>query len=108
MSIFYLYPLRPVLVSPLRPALRPAQINLANYDANKDKRFNGTIRLPVAPRGDRLTVCVLGTEAHIGEAKSISIDALVRREAANADADADAADAACCFGRCRHRRRSSS
>lgn len=54
------------------------QVNLANYDANKDKRFNGTVRLPCAPRGDRLTVCVLGTEAHIGEAKTLAIDGLVR------------------------------
>jgi ribosomal protein L1 len=53
------------------------QVTLQNYDPNKDKRFSGAVRLPVAPRGTNLTVCVLGSEEHITQAKAIGIDALV-------------------------------
>jgi len=50
------------------------QIALKNYDPSKDKRFNGTFRLPVAPRN--LKVCVLGHEAHCTEAKALGVDAM--------------------------------
>lgn len=53
------------------------QVTLRNYDPNKDKRFNGAVRMPTAPRGDRLSICVFGTEAHIAEAKAANIDSLV-------------------------------
>jgi len=54
------------------------QVTLRNYDPNKDKRFSGALRLPAAPRGDKLSVCVLGNEEHIGQAKALGLDALVR------------------------------
>jgi len=44
------------------------QIALKNYDPNKDKRFAGQIRLPVAPR-PKFTVCIIGDAKHLGEAK---------------------------------------
>lgn len=37
----------------------------------------GTFRLPVVPR-PAMTVCVLGTEAHVSEAKALELGALVR------------------------------
>ena len=37
----------------------------------------GTFRLPVVPR-PKMTVCVLGTEAHVSEAKALELGALVR------------------------------
>lgn len=52
-------------------------MSLRNYDPNKDKRFMGTFRLPVVPR-PKMTVCVLGTEAHVSEAKALELGALVR------------------------------
>jgi len=52
------------------------QVTLRNYDPNKDKRFSGALRLPAAPRGDKLSVCVLGNEEHIGQAKALGLDAL--------------------------------
>lgn len=51
------------------------QIALRNYDPNKDKRFNGTFRLPSAPRPD-LKVCMLGDEKHLKTAKDIGIDSM--------------------------------
>lgn len=39
------------------------QVSLRNYDPQKDKRFNGTFRLPVVPR-PALKVCMLGSEDH--------------------------------------------
>lgn len=53
------------------------QISLRNYDANKDKRFAGAFRLPVPPR-PKMTVCMMGTEEHCSQARTIGIDALVR------------------------------
>ena len=50
------------------------------------------MRLPHAPRGDRLTVCVLGTEAHLGEAKALTIDGLVSRVSEIAHADVSTCD----------------
>ena len=48
---------------------------LKNYDPSKDKRFNGTFRLPVPPR-PAMRVCVLGHEQHCTEAKALGVDAL--------------------------------
>merc|ERR1712154_105127 len=45
------------------------QIGLKNYDPQKDKRFSGTVKLKHVPR-PKFTVCVLGDQAHIDEAKS--------------------------------------
>jgi large subunit ribosomal protein L10Ae len=51
------------------------QIALKNYDPSKDKRFNGTFRLPAAPKPD-LRICVLGHEQHCTEAKELGYDAM--------------------------------
>ncbi len=53
------------------------QVTLQNYDPNKDKRFSGAVRLPVAPRGTNMTICVLGSEEHLSQAKALGIDGLV-------------------------------
>lgn len=53
------------------------QVSLRNYDPNKDKRFTGTFRLPVAPR-PTLAVCVLGNETHCSGARAMGVDAMVR------------------------------
>jgi len=51
------------------------QIGLKNYDPAKDKRFNGTFRLPVPPR-PAMKLCILGHEQHCTEAKAMGLDAL--------------------------------
>jgi len=51
------------------------QISLKNYDPMKDKRFNGTVKLPYEAR-PRLKVCVLGDQIHVDEAKKIGVDSL--------------------------------
>jgi large subunit ribosomal protein L10Ae len=43
------------------------QITLKNYDAQRDKRFSGTFRLPHIPKPN-LKVCMLGNQAHCEEA----------------------------------------
>merc|ERR1712215_234678 len=48
------------------------QIGLKNYDPQKDKRFNGTIRLKHIPRPN-MKVCVLGDQKHIDEAKETGL-----------------------------------
>jgi len=45
------------------------QIALKNYDPNKDKRFSGTLRLPIAPK-EKFSVGIIGDAKHIGEAKT--------------------------------------
>ena len=45
---------------------------LKNYDPQKDKRFSGTVKLPHVAR-PKFTVCVLGNQAHIDEAKANNI-----------------------------------
>ena len=52
-------------------------MSLRNYDPQKDKRFTGSFRLPVAPR-PKLTVCVLGNEAHCTQARALGVEAMVR------------------------------
>merc|ERR1712131_190727 len=48
------------------------QIMLKNYDPQKDKRFSGTVKLPNVAR-PKFTVCVLGNQVHIDEAKKHDI-----------------------------------
>lgn len=45
------------------------QIMLKNYDPQKDKRFSGVVKLPNTAR-PKFTVCVLGNQAHIDQAKA--------------------------------------
>jgi len=49
------------------------QIGLKNYDPQKDKRFNGTVKLPAIPR-PKLKLCMLGDAKHCEEAQGIGID----------------------------------
>mmetsp|Transcript_18766 Transcript_18766/g.27959 ORF Transcript_18766/g.27959 Transcript_18766/m.27959 type:complete len:221 (+) Transcript_18766:70-732(+) len=51
------------------------QINLKNYDPQKDKRFSGSQRLPnpVKPPG-RVRFCVLGNQIHCDQAEEMGID----------------------------------
>merc|ERR1712142_201115 len=51
------------------------QIGLKNYDPQKDKRSSGTVKLKHVPR-PKFTVCVLGDQAHIDEARSKNITAM--------------------------------
>jgi len=44
------------------------QIALKNYDPNKDKRFSGTVRLPIAPKR-KFNVAIIGDAKHIEDAK---------------------------------------
>jgi len=48
------------------------QVALKNYDPVRDKRFSGTIKLPVAPR-PKFSVCILGNAKHCDEAKAANI-----------------------------------
>jgi len=48
------------------------QFTLTNYDPSKDKRFSGSIALPLVPR-PRLKVCLLGTEKDCEKAKAIGL-----------------------------------
>jgi large subunit ribosomal protein L10Ae len=48
------------------------QIALKNYDPTKDKRFSGTVVLPHVPR-DKFTICVIGDQRHLDEAKANGI-----------------------------------
>lgn len=51
------------------------QIALKNYDPSKDKRFSGVVRLPIAPK-KKYTVCVIGDQKHIEEAKAKGIPSM--------------------------------
>lgn len=44
------------------------QVTLKMYDPRKDKRFAGSLRLPIVPRPN-MKVCVLGDQKHCDEAK---------------------------------------
>lgn len=46
------------------------QLMLKNYDPRKDKRFNGTIKLPHVPRPN-MKVCILGNDVHCDQAKEL-------------------------------------
>jgi len=51
------------------------QIGIKNYDPQKDKRFSGSVRLP-KPTKAKFTVCLLGDQQHLDEAKKINLPAL--------------------------------
>jgi len=51
------------------------QINLKNYDPQRDKRFSGTFKLPSVPRPN-LKCCMLGNAAHCEQAARIDVDAM--------------------------------
>ena len=51
------------------------QIALIGYDPSKDKRFNGTMKLPNPARG-ALKVCMLGTEKDVERARDIGVEAM--------------------------------
>jgi large subunit ribosomal protein L10Ae len=51
------------------------QVGLKNYDPAKDKRFNGTTRLPFVARPN-MSVCVLGTEKDADGAKAAGVDCM--------------------------------
>jgi len=53
------------------------QVALKNYDPNKDKRFSGTIRLPIPPR-EKFKVAVIGDAKHIEEAKNAGVPAMTQ------------------------------
>ena len=44
------------------------QIGLKNYDPMRDKRFSGTVKLPIVPRPN-MSVCILGDQHDIDRAK---------------------------------------
>merc|ERR1712142_376762 len=46
------------------------QVMLKNYDPQKDKRFSGTVKLPIVAR-PKFNVCVLGNQAHIDQDKKL-------------------------------------
>jgi len=55
------------------------QVALKNYDPNKDKRFSGTLRLPIAPRqSNKYKVCIIGDAKHVEEAKVAGIPAMTQ------------------------------
>jgi len=55
------------------------QVALKNYDPNKDKRFSGTLRLPIAPRqSDKYKVCIIGDAKHVEEAKQAGVPAMTQ------------------------------
>jgi len=51
------------------------QVGIKNYDPQKDKRFSGSVRLP-KPTKAKFSVCMLGDQQHLDEAKKIGANAL--------------------------------
>eukprot|EP00343_Euplotes_focardii_P008434 CAMPEP_0205820582 /NCGR_PEP_ID=MMETSP0206-20130828/3233_1 /ASSEMBLY_ACC=CAM_ASM_000279 /TAXON_ID=36767 /ORGANISM="Euplotes focardii, Strain TN1" /LENGTH=218 /DNA_ID=CAMNT_0053115427 /DNA_START=60 /DNA_END=716 /DNA_ORIENTATION=+ len=51
------------------------QIALKNYDPNKERRFSGTIRLPLPPR-KTFNVCVLADAKHIADCAEAGIPSM--------------------------------
>lgn len=51
------------------------QIGLRDYDPEKDKRFQGSIKLPNKPHL-RMKVCVIGSVVHLEEAKAAGVDSI--------------------------------
>merc|ERR1712241_1643984 len=45
------------------------QINLKNYDPQKDKRFSGTVKLRHIPK-PKQKICILGDQVHVDQAKA--------------------------------------
>ncbi|KNC49227.1 50S ribosomal protein L1 [Thecamonas trahens ATCC 50062] len=51
------------------------QIGLKNYDTRKDKRFKGSLKLPVEVK-PKMTVCVLGNVTHCDQAAELGLDSI--------------------------------
>merc|ERR1712168_965676 len=51
------------------------QVNLKNYDPQKEKRFSGTVKLRHIPR-PKFTVCLLGDQQHCDEAAANGIPSM--------------------------------
>ena len=51
------------------------QIGLRDYDPEKDKRFQGSIKLPHQPHL-KLKVCIIGSVIHLDEAKALGFDTI--------------------------------
>jgi len=51
------------------------QVGLKNYDPQRDKRFSGTVKLPIVPRPN-MTICVFGDAVDVDRAKSVGVDAM--------------------------------
>jgi len=49
------------------------QIGLKNFDPVRDKRINGSVKLPYPPK-QNIRICLLGNAKHIDEAKEIGLD----------------------------------
>ncbi|KAI5853701.1 60S ribosomal protein L10a [Tricharina praecox] len=49
------------------------QIGLKNYDPMRDKRFSGTVKLPIVPRPG-MSVCILGDQHDIDRAKHHGVE----------------------------------
>jgi len=55
------------------------QVALKNYDPNKEKRFSGTLRLPIAPRQpSKFKVCVIGDAKHVEEAVKAGVPSMTQ------------------------------
>merc|ERR1719175_237490 len=52
---------------------------LKNYDPKKDKRFSGSVALPLIPR-PRLRVCLLATEKDFDRGKEAGVDVIAQDE----------------------------
>jgi len=48
------------------------QVTLKNYDPQRDKRFSGTFKLPVAPKKN-FSICVLGNAKHCEKADQMGL-----------------------------------
>jgi len=53
------------------------QVALKNYDAAKDKRFAGVVRLPIAPK-NKFTVCIIGDAKDVERAKVAGIPSMTQ------------------------------
>ncbi|ODV91700.1 hypothetical protein CANCADRAFT_74417 [Tortispora caseinolytica NRRL Y-17796] len=51
------------------------QIGLKNYDPQRDKRFSGTVKLPLVPRPN-MSICLFGDAHDVERARSIGVDAM--------------------------------
>ncbi len=51
------------------------QIGIKAYDPQRDKRFSGTVKLPLPPR-TKMAICVLGDVQDMDRAKHLGVDAM--------------------------------
>ena len=51
------------------------QVGLKNYDPQRDKRFSGSLKLPICPRPN-MSVCIFGDAFDVDRAKSCGVDAM--------------------------------